>query len=234
MRQYGYALLLLGVALLCACRQGAAPDPAAANPIPEPADSLAAAAKAVPAGKVQVELISSRPGGAAGEAAEYQWAVLGPLSPADMNKALLGLATPTEPGWSVVRLTLRVQFDKRSGPAAVKKEGASGEPGARLVDLTMDSAAVFYYPGASSGTSSATGHVKSGAVLRLQRSGPSGGTVTGGLTPLMRRQDLLEVGQGVLDDLVEPAFKGPETVAVPTTLELLRVGGSRTVLAIDP
>ena len=70
--------------------------------------------------------------------------------------------------------------------------------------------------------------------MTFQRSGPGGGSLKGGLAPLTRRQDLLEVGSAPLDDLVEPLFRGRETVDVPTTVELLRVGDTRTKLTIEP
>ena len=235
MKPHCYAVIPVGLALLCSCRQDTSPEPAVtANRIREPAEPLAAAVKAVPAGKVRVELVRSQPSGAAGDKAEYQWALLIPLSPEDMTKALLGLATPREAGWSVVRLTLRVGYDKRNENVAITKEGTVPKPGARHMELTTEMAAVFYYPGASSGTSSASGHVKPGAVLTLERSGPSGGSLKGGLAPLTRRQDLLEVGPAAFDDLVVPVFKAPATVDVPTTLELLRIGDTTTRLAINP
>jgi hypothetical protein len=82
MEPYFGAIIPVGLALLCSCRQDAPSESAVpAGQLQEPPEPLAAAAKAVPAGKVHVELVRSQPAGAARDKAEYQWAFLVPLSP---------------------------------------------------------------------------------------------------------------------------------------------------------
>jgi hypothetical protein len=70
--------------------------------------------------------------------------------------------------------------------------------------------------------------------LTWQRSVSAGGKIKGDTAPLTGHQHLWEVTQAALDDLVQPLFRGPETLDVPTAVDLLRIGETKIKLDVLP
>src|SRR5438270_3237 len=164
MRKY-FAMLgvALAAALLGSCRQHPPPGkgaasgdnpetvaatkqtvPAQKRPAPEagrgagkPADSPAEAAKALPVGKVRVELTRARPAGAANERAEYEWTILThtPLAAIKSPRLLYPRAKANEARWHVLRLTLRAEHDKRDDDVTWTKLAVVKKPGVSHVSL---------------------------------------------------------------------------------------------------
>jgi hypothetical protein len=222
--------LLVPLSLACS-RQ--APDSSAAQ-VKEPDDPLADKIRALSAGQVMVERISSKP--VEGEVAEYEWAILARISLSDVpipSQFLAGGTRPSGLGWAIVRVTLHIQFEKQFDD---KTRGKQGEflpkPGKRHLSVRIAGETKHWLPGFYSGHSSSGGMVIPGGVTTLDHNEWQGPTLTGGFTPLTTDKVLIEVDKAPLDDLVKPFFQGPETVSLPRTLELLQIGNQRTKIEL--
>jgi hypothetical protein len=224
--------LLVPLSLACS-RQ--APDSSAAQ-VKEPDDPLADKVRALSAGQVMVERTSSKPVGPDGDSAEYQWTILARVSLADVPIPAQLLVDGTKPsglGWSIVRVTAHVQFEKQFDD---KTRGTQGEflpkSGKRHLSVRIAGESTHWLPGFYSGHRSSGGMVIPGGVTTLDHNEWQGPALTGGFTPLTTGKVLIEVEKAPLADLVKPLFQGPETVSLPKTLELLQVGSQITKIEL--
>jgi hypothetical protein len=263
MRNYLAILVVaLAVALLSSCRQATPPEkgttsgdntrpapstnqtvPAKKGPVPdagpgsgEPVDPLAGAAKALPAGKVRVELTRSQPAGAANERAEYEWTILThtPLADIKNPRLIYPKQKANDARRHVLRLTLRAEHDKRDDDVTWAKQAIVKKPGVSHVSLYVHAESVYVVPGQTKGTGQYNNYTAPGAGLTLVMSAWPDPSLQGQFTPFRGRDVLLEVRKAPLDEFVRPLFKGPETMDLPRTLELLQVGDRKTKLELVP
>jgi hypothetical protein len=213
----------------CGC--SGQPSPAIApRAIAEPDEPLAEEARALPAGHARVELTRSRPAGPGGDQAEYEWTILARVAAPPAEAAP---ASSAEPGWVVARLTLLPRFEARYDDLSFDADrGPAPRAGRRHVNLLVRCQAVRFLPGQVGGRRETSGEARPGSVLHLDRGGWLGPAVDGKYSEVPALRDLLEVQKAPLDGLVQPLLRGPETVALPGALDLLRVGDRTTALEI--
>jgi hypothetical protein len=228
LRSFAMRFLTLAFALLplsAACSRQA-PD-SSVTQVKEPDDPLADKVRTLSAGQVMIERTRSEPAGPDGDSAKYQWAILARVSLADVAIPAQLLVEGTKPnglGWSIVRVTAHVQFEKQFDDTTRGKQGEFlPKPGKRHVSVRITGETTHWMPGFCAGHLSSGGMAIPGGVMTLDHNEWPGAVVKGGFTPLSTGKVLVEVDKVPLDDLVKLLFQGPETLSPPRTLELLQV-----------
>ncbi len=204
--------------LLCACRRGE--EPKSYADLHEPDDPLRETARALPAGKARIELVRSQPADK-GDRAEYEWAIVTRLSPANRpGEELKHDPANPEPGWTIVRVTVRAEriADSRS------KKGER-----KVARLSFESKYVVFLPGQISGQGNTQNTILPGSSFRYDRP-------TRQFMPVRpegrgNREEFFDAPDS-LDALLKPLLKGPETVELPATVKLFEAGEQVSTLEI--
>jgi hypothetical protein len=190
---------------------------------PSEQDRLIEKAKALPPGKLCIELIRSAPAGVAGERVEYEWAILTrfpPRSeklPKEEKKETIAFERAN---WIVVRMTMTV---------AVKASLEKDNKGKRFVNIRLLSSSI-----SDTGKSNSGGQLITTKKLILSFD-------ASGVFPVMLigtyafgeggKQHAFAAKKAPLDELIVPLAKEARTIDLPYTLELARFG--EEIIAVE-
>ncbi len=225
--RFNGVLLMLLALTFPSCNRG--PDPVAKKPDNAPKadppkvdvkpkevseeERLIEKAKALEVGKVQIELLRSV---AAGDRAEYEWALLTrfPLEKDEEKKAVLGRAK-----WLVLRLTLIAAIDKSLEKDAKDK---------RFVNVRLLSS---YVSDRGTGTSGGQLNTTKNLTLSFNSAGVFPGMLIGQFA-FGDSGNAFTLKMATLDELVVPLAKEPRTIEPPYTLELARLGEEKIAVSL--
>lgn len=238
----GVWLLLLALAL-AGCNRN--PDPVAkkqddapkANPPeqkvevkpkespPNEEDRFIEKAKALPPGKVHVELIRSVPAGNDGERAECEWVLLTrfPPPPEKVGKEETKQMPFPRPKWVVVRMTMI---------ASVEKSLEKDQKDKRFVNLRLQSSSIH-----DSGRSGSAGGgqliTTKSLILSFNASGVFPAMLIGQYAiGEGGKQHAFASKMAPLDELFVPLAKEARTIDLPFTVELARFGEEKIAVAL--